>query len=83
MALYESKGALGAAVVQVDANAWCVGVSAFAASGVSNATVSVNGGEAVPVPPGGSVNLHPPLGTLKAPSLTFVNTAGYGYEIVE
>jgi hypothetical protein len=62
---------------------WCVGVSAYAATGVANATVSINGGAATPVPEGGSVNLHPPLGSSKAPTITFVNTTGYGIETVE
>jgi len=82
VALYRARGALGAAVVNVTSR-WCVGVSAFAAAGVTDATVQVNADAPVPVPPGGSVNLHPPLGTCATPTLTFVNTAGYGYETVD
>lgn len=83
MSLYRAAGSLGDGTVQVDANCWCVGISAYAAIGVADATVELNGGAAVPVPEGGSINLSPPLGTLKAPSIVFTNTTGYGIETVE
>jgi hypothetical protein len=83
MAQYRAEGALGAGAFVVPQPRWCTGISAFAAEGVADATISVNGGVPVPIPPGGVTNLNPPLGTLKAPTITFVNTAGYGVETVE
>lgn len=83
MARYRARGALGAATVNVTGNVWCVGISAFAAEGVADATIQVNADAPVPIPPGGVTNLSPPLGTLQDPTIVFTNTAGYGYETVE
>lgn len=83
MSAYRARGALGAVTIVVDDNLWCTGISAFSAEGVLDATIQVNGDAPVPIPPGGTTNLNPPLGTLRAPTIVFTNTAGYGYETVE
>ena len=58
-------------------------VQASSAAGVTDATIKVNADAPVPIPPGGTTNLSPPLGTLKAPTIVFTNVAGYGYETVD
>ncbi|GMV18616.1 MAG: hypothetical protein AMXMBFR56_68400 [Polyangiaceae bacterium] len=85
MARYRARGnppGVPAGTLILNENVWCVGISAYAAEGVLDATVQVNGDEPVPVPPGGATNLSPPLGTLHDPTIVFVNTSGYGYETV-
>jgi hypothetical protein len=82
VALYRVEGGVDGNF-QVPANRWCTGISAFAAEGISNATIQVNGEPAVPIPTGGVTNLSPPLGSSKAPLIVFTNTAGFGIETVE
>jgi hypothetical protein len=82
MALYRVEGGVDGNF-QVPANRWCTGISGYAAAGVLNATIQVNGEAPVPVPAGGSTNLKPPLGTSRAPAIVFTNTIGFGVETVE
>ncbi len=82
MALYEVNGGVSG-TVNVDANKWVVGISAYAEDGVTDATVKVNDDDPVSVPAGGATNLNPPLGSLKGPTIVFTNTIGYGIETVE
>ena len=56
-----------------------LGISAYAAS--TGATVSINGGDAIPVPPSGGFALDP-RGNLLDPTIVFAGTDAYFVEVV-
>lgn len=68
----------------IPAGAYCTGIAAFVAAGVANGQIQVGGDTPVPIPTGGSQSLNPPKGDLIGPiTINFINTAGYGVEIVQ